>query len=330
MARQQPRVSQPLGLASVVACVLITIVRGLNPIAMKVVLLSMPPLLGAFWRISFATIGIACYAALRGIQLRPKRREVLPLTVLAVIFAVQIGANQFGADYTSPVLLAILFNSYPISTAVISSFTVAADRLTLRRVVGLAVAFAGVAWILATRTESRLAPNPVLGNALVLTAATLLSIRMVYTRQLSLKVEYVRAVFWTLIGALPIFLAGWLVIPDPMQRTEQNWMTWTALLFQGLVIGCTAQLAWVYLIRRHTPSTVIAFSFITPISGVVLSSAYFGEAVPGRLVAGLVAVLTGIALATRHSKPGPRASAAVSAALAKRGDAGGGRAGKLS
>ena len=318
MARQQPRVSQPLGLASVVACVLITIVRGLNPVAMKVVLLSTPPLIGAFWRISFATIGVACYAALRGIRLRPHRREILPLTVLAVIFGVQIGANQFGADYTSPVLLAILFNTYPITTSLISAFTVAADRLTPRRVVGLTVAFAGVAWILAARSESRLAPNPVLGNSLVLTAATLLSVRMVYTRQLSLKVEYVRAVFWTLLGALPIFLVGWLLIPDPMQRTEQDWMTWAALLFQGLVIGFAAQLAWVYLIRRHTPSSVIAFSFITPISGVVLSSAYFGESVPVRLVAGLAAVLTGIALATRHSKPDPRVSANVSAALARR------------
>ena len=301
MARKALKVSQPLGLVSVSVCVLIAVTRGLNPIAMKVVLRSMSPLAGAFWRISFATAGIAAYAAVRGIRLRPERRELLPLAVLALIFGVQIGANQFGADFTSPMLLAILFNTYPISTSLISSFTIAADKLTPRRVAGLALAFAGVAWILADRTESQLAPNPLLGNCLVLSAATLLSIRMVYTRQLSLKVEYVKAVFWTLIGALPVFLAGWLAIPDPMRRFDQDWSTWVALLFQGLVIGGAAQLTWVYLIRRHTPSTVIAFSFITPISGVTLSAAFFAEPVPARLVGGLAAVLAGIALAARHT-----------------------------
>ncbi len=145
------------------------------------------------------------------------------LAVLALIFGVQIGTNQTGADYTSPVLLAILFNTDPISSNLISSFLVAADRLTPRRVTGLAVAFGGVAWILTPRTESSaLAPNPALGNALVLAANTLLSIRMVYTRQLSLKVEYVKAVFWTLVGALPVFLVGWVTIADPMERTAQD------------------------------------------------------------------------------------------------------------
>ena len=80
-------------------------------------------------------------------------------------------------------------------------------------------------------------------------------------------------------------------------------MTWASLAFQGLMIGCAAQLAWVYLIRRHTPGTVIAFSFITPVSGVVLSSAYFGELVPIRLVGGLMAVLAGIALAAKRARP---------------------------
>ncbi len=304
MADKHLQVSQPLGLASVLACVIIATIRGLNPIAMKIVLRSMPPLLGAFWRISLACAGIAGYAAIRGISLRPKRHELAHLAVLALIFGVQIGTNQTGADYTSPVLLAILFNTYPISTNLISSFLVAADRLTPRRVTGLAVAFGGVAWILTARIESSaLAPNPALGNGLVLAAATLLSIRMVYTRQLSLKVEYVKAVFWTLVGALPVFLVGWVTIADPMERTAQDWMTWASLAFQGLMIGCAAQLAWVYLIRRHTPGTVIAFSFITPVSGVVLSSAYFGEPVPVRLVGGLMAVLAGIALAAKRARP---------------------------
>lgn len=303
MAARHPENSQPLGLASILACVSIATIRGLNPVAIKVVLLSMPPLLGAFLRVAVASAGIWVFAAVQGISLRPRRGELIPLALLSVIFAVQISANQTGADFTSPVLLAILFNTYPITTNLISAVVVPEDRLNLLRATGLVIAFCGVAWVLTARTESPLAPNPLLGNAFVLTAATLLAIRMVYTRQLALRIDYVKAVFWPLVGALPIFLLGWQAIPDYMSRADHDWRTWAALLFQGLVVGGAGQLAWVYLIRRHTPGTVIAFSFITPVSGVTLSSAYFGEALPARLVAGFCAVLLGIGLAARRARP---------------------------
>jgi len=188
MAARHLENSQPLGLASILACVSIATVRGLNPVAIKVVLLSMPPLLGAFLRVAIASAGIWVFAAVQGISLRPRRGELLPLALLSVIFAVQISANQTGADFTSPVLLAILFNTYPITTNLISAAVVPEDRLNLLRATGLVIAFCGVAWVLTARTESPLAPNPALGNALVLTAATLLAIRMVYTRQLALRI----------------------------------------------------------------------------------------------------------------------------------------------
>lgn len=303
MAAENTKISQPLGLASVLLCVAIATMRGINPVAIKVVLFSMPPLLGAFLRVAVASAGIGVFAAIQGISLKPKRSELIPLALLSFIFAVQISANQTGADFTSPVLLAILFNTYPITTNLISALFVPEDRLNLRRASGLAIAFCGVAWVLTARTDSPLAPNPVLGNAFVLAAATLLAVRMVYTRQLALRIDYVKAVFWPLVGALPLFLLGWQAIPDYLPRADHDWRTWTALLYQGLVVGGAGQLVWVYLIRRHTPGTVIAFSFITPVSGVALSSVYFGEPLPTRLVAGFCTVLLGIGLAIRRAHP---------------------------
>ncbi len=202
-----------MGLASVLACIAVAAMRGLNPIAIKVVLLSMPPLLGAFLRVSVASAGIAVFAAIQKTSLKPRKSELLPLALLGVIFAVQISANQTGADFTSPVLLSILFNTYPITTNLISALVVPADRLSPRRAVGLATSFCGVAWVVTASAASPLAPNPALGNTLVLAAATLLAARMVCTRQLALRIDYVKTVFWPLVGSLPIFLLGWCETP---------------------------------------------------------------------------------------------------------------------
>ena len=296
-------VSQPLGVASVLICLLIATIRGGNPVAIKLVLRSLSPMQGAFIRVAIGCASIGLYSLARDEDLRPRRAELGPIALLSLIYAIQISANQTGSDYTSPVFVAILFNTYPILANLVSSFVVPEDRLTPLRGIGLAVAFTGVAWVFLSRIASPLAPNPLLGNSLIIVAATLLAFRMVYLRQLTLRISYIRAVFWPLIGSLPLFLLGAAAIPDAMPRLEPDWRIAAALVFQGVIVGGAGQLAWVYLLRKHTPGTVIAFSFLTPVSGVLMSSSYFDEPVPARLVAGLAAVLLGIGLAARSAHP---------------------------
>ncbi len=303
MSAKPAKISQPLGLVSILVCLLIASVRGGNPVAIKLVLQSLSPMRGAFTRVAIGCASVGLFSLARGDDLRPRRNELGPLALLSVIFAVQISLNQTGSDYTSPVFVAILFNTYPIIANLVSSFFVPEDRLTPRRALGLAVAFAGVTWVFLARTQSSLAPNPQLGNSLIVGAATLLAFRMVYLRQVVLRVSYVRAVFWPLLGSLPLFLLGEFAITDGMPRSEVSGVIWTALIFQGVVVGGAGQLAWVYLLRKHTPGSVIAFSFLTPISGVAASAGYFSEPVSARLVVGLGAVLVGIGLAARRAEP---------------------------
>ncbi len=293
----------PIGILSGLTCLFIVIVRGGNPVAIKVVLQALSPMPGAFARVAIGCAGVGLFAAVQRRDLRPARGEIGPLLLLAAIYAVQIAAIQTGTDFTSPVLVAILFNTYPIIANLLASFVVPEDRLTPKRTAGLAIAFSGVTWILLSRTESALAPNPMLGNALILAGASLLAVRMVYIRQLVLQVDYVKAVFWTLLGSLPCYLIAGVLIPDPMVRTQLDLSTWVSLLYQGILVGGVGQLAWVFLIRRHTPGAVTAFSFVTPVSGLVVSAAYFSEPVSSQLLTGFAAVLLGIALAVRRAPP---------------------------
>lgn len=312
MSKRRVKISQPLGVFSALACLLIATVRGGNPVAIKIVLRALSPMQAAFTRVAIGCVSVGLLAPLLGENLKPKRSELGILGLLSVLYALQIAANQTGTDFTSPVFAAILFNTYPIAANLLSSFVVREDRLTAKRLLGLAMAFCGVAWVFSARTESFLAPDPLLGNTLVLLGSGVLAVRMVYIRQLTLRIDYVKAVFWPLLGSLPLYVLGGAVLPDAGGRPEADWTIWSALLFQGVIVGGAGQLAWVYLMRRHTPGTVIGFSFLTPISGLALSSIYFHEPVPARLLTGFCAVLVGIALAasrlqprTQPDKPGP-------------------------
>jgi len=143
-----------------------------------------------------------------------------------------------------------------------------------------------------------LAPNPGIGNALVLASAVGVAWRTVYTQRLVQRIEPTKTAFWQMALSAPCFGLAELLVT----RTQRGPVTWPSvwgLLYQGIVVSGVAFVAWIVLLRRHSPGQLTVFSFTVPLFGVVLSHLLFGEAVTPRLVIGAAAVVLGIALATR-------------------------------
>jgi AcrR family transcriptional regulator len=115
--------------------------------------------------------------------------------------------------------------------------------------------------------------------------------------------EPTETAFWQMALSAPCFgLAEWLVTPTP--RGPVTWPSVWGLLYQGIVVSGVAFVAWIVLLRRHSPGRLTVFSFTVPLFGVVLSHLLFGEAVTPRLViGGVMAVVVGIAMASRSSRP---------------------------
>jgi len=61
--------------------------------------------------------------------------------------------------------------------------------------------------------------------------------------------------------------------------------------------------AW--LIKRYSPSVVVSFGFISPVSGVVLSAPLLGEPLTWDLAVGTVAVGAGLVILTRRAQLRP-------------------------
>ena len=299
MAARHFETSQPLSVTAAATGMTVAFARGGNPVAIKLALYALSPLQSALTRSMISCLGVSLLSMELHRKLKPKRDEIRPLLLLSLMYSLQIASNQTGADYTSAVHFTILMNTYPITVNLVSSLSVPEDRLTVRRICGLAIAFSGIIWVITGQPESRLASNPLLGNCLVLLAATILAVRTVYIRQLVLNAEYSKAVFWPLLGSVPLFFLGLVLIPKTIPRIAIDWTTVSAQLYQDVIVGGVGQLVWVYLMRRHTAGTVTALSFVTPISGLVLSSIVFNEPLSTRVLTGFCAVLTGIALVSK-------------------------------
>ncbi len=294
-----------MGLQSALLGLLVGVVRGGNQVALKTALTALPPLWTAFGRMSISCLTVGLWSRSQGYDLRPERDEIRKLSLLAIMFTVQISILHIGADYTSPAYSVILVNINPILANLIAHFYVPEDRLSPQRMLGLLIAFGGVTWVFLGKPDPTLAPNPTLGNALMVISASMVAVRTVYIQRLVQKMRPEKAVFWQMLVALPVFLVGGAFVEGVGERGPLGWQQIGAMAYQGLLVGGVGLLTWIYLLRKHTPGSVSVFSFVTPFCGVFVSSIVFGEEVTPRLVTGVAAVLTGIYLVTRSGRALP-------------------------
>lgn len=269
--------------------------------AIKLGLRVFPPLWSAFWRMLLAVIALALYAVRSAVPLQPKANETRGLFTLGLLFTVQIGLLNLGANYTSPAFAVVLLNSYPMFANFVAHFSRAEERLSGRRLLGLALAFSGIVYVFQGTPQEKLAPHPKLGNTLMLTSAALLGLRTVYTRMLVQAIDPVRAVVWMTGVSTPFFLLAALAFEPPLLEAVSA-SALAAIIYQALAVAGFCFIAWTRLLRKHPAGAVSMFAFTVPLFGVLLSHVVISEPVSCRLIAGATLVTAGIALGTAPGK----------------------------
>lgn len=290
-----------IGWSAALVAIAVSILWGGNVVALKLSLLTFPPIWSAFWRMVVGVLAVGAWACSQRISLRPRAGEIGVLLVLGTLFTVQVGCLNFGVSMTSAAYGVVLLNSYPIFANIGAHFFVPGDRLSTRRAVGLAMSFAGVCLVFLGRPEGGFAENPILGNIVVIASAVLLGSRTVFTQRIVQSIEPVRPVFWQMAISLPVFLLAASLTERPTIQPV-NWPAAAAVFYQGAVVAGLCFVVWTLLLQRYSPGTLSMFGFIVPFVGVILSALMLDEAITPRLWSGVMLVAAGIALFARERK----------------------------
>jgi drug/metabolite transporter (DMT)-like permease len=78
-----------------------------------------------------------------------------------------------------------------------------------------------------------------------------------------------------------------------------GWSQWIALIYLGALGGALTFFLWAFALKNTTPTRVAVSMTVNPIVASLVGAFLLGEPVRLSLVAGIVAVFIGIALATR-------------------------------
>jgi drug/metabolite transporter (DMT)-like permease len=218
------------------------------------------------------------------------------------MFTMQIAGLNAGTNWTSAAYAVVLLNSHPVFTNLYAHFFDSEDKLTPRRLLGLFLAFAGIAYLALGKPDASLAPHPGWGNSLMIVSANLLAVRVIYTRRIVQTADPERPVIWQMAWSLPVFLGLALVTEVPALKPV-TWQPVAAILYQGVLIAGFCFMVWTTLLRKHSAANLSMFGFLVPISGVALSAYVFGESIHMHLLIGVALVTLGILIVTRRSRP---------------------------
>lgn len=174
------------------------------------------------------------------------------------------------------------------------------ERLGTRRILGMAIAFAGI-WLISG--EPRIEGQE-LGVALVLGGAFTWACGQVIIRTLG-PIGGMTAIAWVSVFAAPqLFLASALVEEGQIEAlANASASVWATVLYLGLIMTALGYSCWYHVLGHYEATRVAPFLLLTPVASVAGGALLLGEALTPTILAGGAIVIGGVALLVVERPP---------------------------
>jgi O-acetylserine/cysteine efflux transporter len=276
------------------AALLVVTLLGLNFVAIKVGLGTIPPLMLCALRFGFAAVPAA-------LVIRPPRAPI----ALVAAFGLALGVGQFGLLFTAirlgmPAGLSSLLIQVQVPFTVALAWILLRERPRALQVLGGVIALLGVAAVALGRAGGA-PPGPVLmvvGAALCWAGANIIAKRIGRVDMLALMV-------WGSLATTPPLLGLSLLLEGPgalAPLAHPDWRTAGSIAFQAYPTTLLAFGLWSRLMTRYPAAAVTPFALLVPVAGILSTHVVLGEPLSADIVAGGSLILAGIALSLRAGR----------------------------
>jgi len=275
---------------------------GLNQVAAKAALADVPPLTQAALRSAGAALLVLGWAKARGIVLFERDATLRGGLLAGTLFAGEFACIFVGLQFTTASRMVVFIYLAPFVVALGMPLVARGERLNASQWVGLAAAFAGVAWAFAEAfSHAAAAPSRQwLGDALGVAAALLWGATTLAIRATPLTSASAEKTLLYQLGVSAPLLALAALLSGESWPASWSLLSIGSLAFQTVVVTFASYLTWFWLMRHYPATRISAFVLLTPVFGLAAGVSLLGEPLTLRLVVALVAVVLGLALVNRR------------------------------
>jgi O-acetylserine/cysteine efflux transporter len=265
----------------------VVVIWGLNNAAGKYATESLPPLL--IGGVRFLVTLICLFPFIR--PPFPDWRRFLPVILLTG--PLHFGVIYWGFKLAHSLSLFSVSLQLWIPLASLFSWLILGETMAWSAIAGMAVAFAGVAYM----TLAPDAQGDIKAVLVGLFASTLWALGAVLVRRLP-PVRAFKLQGCVALAAAPTLLIG-AFVSDPNTLTAAKAaspMVWLSVLYAGLgsSVGATVALFW--LLQRREASRFTPYLLSTPVVTMLFGVTFFRDALTWRLVLGAAATMAGVAI----------------------------------
>lgn len=293
---------RPLSPGAMALMLMLCLSWGFNQIAVKLALPDIPPMLQAMIRSAGALPVLLLIARLRGVKIFAFDGTLGPGLFAGLLFGFEFVLIYQGLRLTSASRAVVFLYTAPFFVA-LGSYQFLGERLRASQWGGLGLSFAGVALAIGV-PQPDVDANVLLGDLLIVGGGALWAATTLLVKATALlRAPPEKALGYQVALSIPILgLAAW-ISGETLTRVPGS-LALSLMAYQAFwVVGLTF-LLWFALVKTYAASKLSAFTFITPLFGVVASYFIMHDALTLTFGAAALLVIAGLYLVNR---PDPEA-----------------------
>src|SRR3954471_4054755 len=270
---------------------------GFNQIAVKLVLPEVPPMLQALARSLGALPVLFVIGWFRGVKFFERDGTLWPGVCAGIIFGIEFVLIYRGLLLTSASRAAVFLYTAPFFVA-LGSYVFLGERLRASQWGGLGLSFAGVALAIGV-PQANVDARVLVGDLLIVAGGALWATTTLIVKATALiRAPAEKGLGYQVAISIPILaFAAW--ISGETITHMPSALSLSLLAYQAFwVVGLTFTL-WFALVKAYSASRLSAFTFITPLFGVVASYFIMHDTLTLAFGAAALLVIAGLYLVNR-------------------------------
>ncbi|HXX99434.1 MAG TPA: DMT family transporter [Candidatus Limnocylindrales bacterium] len=194
-----------------------------------------------------------------------------------------VAVNQLcftlGLNYTSVTHSSIIVGMAPIYTLTLAVLF-GLEQLSLRKALGMAVAFSGVAILASSAGMSHHSPT-LLGDAITMCGSLGFAMYVVFGKRVAASYNPLTITTWNFVFgaliALPLALQQFVSLDLLHRWRAVPWQLYACVVYTALFSSTLAYLFYFWLLRYLEASQLASFSYLLPVSAFGLGILFLGE-----------------------------------------------------
>lgn len=277
-------------------------VWGLNLTAVKLLTAWFEPTALAAVRMVVACIAltaIVMYKRCARTRFTARQWAAMGLCAVFMVYANQVMFTQ-GLLRTRATNAALVMALSPLVSALLAALMFR-ERLTLQRIFGVLLGFAGVATVVLSHPGAGLSSAGV-GDLLIICSVVSFSAGGAMVQRLSRQIDPLTICWVSYCIGTVLLVVHTAVGPSAVSVSAlfPGWWPWVLVLFSGVIATALCNVVWNQAIATIGVARTAVFLYWVPIFGVLFAALLLGETLTVWHLAGFVAVMGGTYLGTRR------------------------------